>query len=86
MNEFEKYKELKVAGKTPAEVFQIARKDGVDEIKMIRLLRQVFNLSLTEAKEVIVNGKTGGSLSAHQQSLAKPVEQALDHKEERSGN
>ena len=36
---------------SPREVYAEAKRDGVDVIQAIRLLRNVFGLSLTEAKE-----------------------------------
>lgn len=53
MDEFSKYEQLRLAGKTAAEVYGAAKSDGVDDIRAIRMLRALFGMSLGEAKEAI---------------------------------
>jgi hypothetical protein len=52
MSEFAKYAEMRSTGASSHDVYFAAKADGVDAIKMVRLLRQVFGLSLAEAKQV----------------------------------
>lgn len=79
MDGFQDYEELKIAGHDPAFVFNTAKADGVDDITMIRLLRQVFGLSLAEAKGVMVTAKgKGETLSEHQGKVAESVAKILD--------
>ncbi len=50
-----KYFELKERGFTAREVLAIAQEDGLDSLKVIL---QVFNLSLREAKEIFMTTKS----------------------------
>jgi hypothetical protein len=50
-----KYIELKERGFTAREVLAIAQEDGLDVLKVIL---QVFNLSLREAKEIFMTTKS----------------------------
>jgi hypothetical protein len=50
--EFAKYEEMGSTGVSAHDVYTTAKADGIDPIKMIRLLRHVFGLSLAEAKRV----------------------------------
>ncbi len=52
-NQFGKYEEMRNLGVTPREVYFATRADGLDGIESIRALREVFNLSLQEAQEII---------------------------------
>jgi hypothetical protein len=61
--ELTKYIELKERGFTASEVLAIAREDGLDELKVIL---QVFNLSLREAKEILM---TSSYLAFHEQLM-----------------
>jgi hypothetical protein len=49
MSEFAQYEEMRSRGASAHDVYSAAKANGVDAIKMIRLLRQVFGLSLAEA-------------------------------------
>ncbi len=54
----------------PAAIYLAAKEDGVDRIARIRLLRELFGMSLTEAKETIVAAEgTAPSLTDHQDRL-----------------
>src|SRR3979411_1619649 len=48
-----KYNGMKAAGASPRDVYNAAKSDGVDEIAAIRLLRELFGLSLRQVKQVI---------------------------------
>jgi hypothetical protein len=54
MDDWSKYQRLADEGATPYEIYLRAKDDGVDHIACIRLLRQVFNLDLMQAKEVTI--------------------------------
>lgn len=53
MNDMSKYERLRDLNHPPEVVYLAARKDGVNEISAIRMLRAVFGLSLSEAKKAI---------------------------------
>jgi hypothetical protein len=48
-----KYEKLKNAGKSPREIYLAAKADGVGEVNALCLLRDVFGLSIVEAKDVM---------------------------------
>lgn len=50
-----KYRDMKAAGVSPRRVYDAARSDGMDDIALIRLLRELFGLSLGEVKQLIGN-------------------------------
>src|SRR5574341_307954 len=52
-NRFSRYDEMRDLGADPQEVYLAARDDGFDEIEVIKVLRQVFHLSVREAQEAI---------------------------------
>jgi hypothetical protein len=52
MSQFGKYAEMRSNGASPHDVYLAAKADGIDAIKMILLLRQVFGLSLADVKRV----------------------------------
>lgn len=58
MSEFSNYEQLRLAGKTAAEVYAAAKAHGMEDIRAIRMLRTVFGMSLGEAKEAIGVAKT----------------------------
>ncbi len=62
-NQFSKYEEMRDLGSDPQEVYLATKDDGLDDIKSIRALRQVFNLSLREAQKAISQAKI--ELSQH---------------------
>ncbi len=50
---FSKYEVMKGTGATPQEVYSAVRKDGFSRLEGIMALRQVFNIPLSDAKEVL---------------------------------
>jgi hypothetical protein len=54
MDDFSKYEELRDSGSTAKQVHEAGKADGLDSITLIRLVRKVFDLSLADAKRVIV--------------------------------
>jgi hypothetical protein len=56
---FRKYEQMKLSGATPQEVYRQLRRDKLDRVNSIKILRRVFDLSLDEAAEILqTNGKT----------------------------
>lgn len=56
---FSKYEQMKFSDATPQQVYRQLRRDKIDRINMIKILRCVFDLSLEEATEILqTNGKT----------------------------
>ncbi len=71
-----KYVQMKNQGAIPIDIYLAAKADQLDGISRIRLLRQIFDLSLTEAKEVSIIAD-GTSLAAHNERIADALEKAL---------
>jgi len=76
MSEFEKYEAMRLAGRTAAQVYEVAKQEGVDSIARIRLIRAVFGLDLVEAKEVSSAVDNGKTLNESQQELVGALEAA----------
>jgi len=51
--DFKKYQSLKQEGKTPVEVYSAAHTDGYNDLSCFKILCEVCNTSLREAKEVM---------------------------------
>jgi hypothetical protein len=51
---FSKYEKMRDAGMTVRDVYWAARQEGLDKIELIAMLRQVFQLSLPEAQNAMV--------------------------------
>lgn len=78
MDNFEKYEQLRLAYQSPAAIYLIAKADRLDFPASIRMLRQVFKLSLVEAKEVtVVATGLATSLSEYQGKFADALEEAF---------
>ncbi len=76
---FQKYEKMRDQGGSPKEVYLAAKKDGLDFLALIRLLRKVFSLSFTQAKEVTVIGDgLASSLDEHQGKFIPGVKRALE--------
>lgn len=71
MTDFPKYKEMKVLGKSAAEVYATARADGLNQLVSIYVLREVYGLSLVEAKKVSFEVDTGQDSEVSQPGLQK---------------
>jgi hypothetical protein len=52
VTDFSKYHALKDNGKRPFEVYASAKMDGLDEVATMLVLREVFDLSLVDARKV----------------------------------
>lgn len=84
VNHFEKYLHLRRAGSSPAQVYLQAVADGLKEIACFRLLREVFGLTLVEAKRVIVEASgASSSLEARQEQILPGLKRALEDFEDR---
>ena len=82
MSEFSRYTALRQAGASPVDVWRQATNDGVDAVKRIRLVRELFGLTLIEAKAVSVKATSGRSLDEHYDGLAEGLEAALADEDE----
>lgn len=82
MDVAQKYEALRGSGNTPLEIYLVAKQDGLNKAARIKLLRLLFNLSLSEAKEVTIRARTDGdTLSEYQARLILPLEKALENAE-----
>jgi hypothetical protein len=61
IEDFSIYEQMRTNGSSPQEVYLTAKSDGHNFMVCIRLLRRVFDLSVFEAKEVIVIGNEWGT-------------------------
>jgi hypothetical protein len=74
----EKYQKLRNDGTTPEDAYRAARADELDEIESLKMLRDVYELSITEAKTVSTNVETGAtSLEEFQQNLMESLNNLL---------
>ena len=70
MSNDSKYKKMALAGKGPCDVYLEARNDGLKFFQIIKLLRDLFDLSMAEAKEItIVAEGSAANLSEYQEKL-----------------
>ncbi len=78
MNDFTKYTKLRDMGASAADVWVLAAHGGVDHVTRIRLIREVFSLSLVEAKAVSIKARSGVDLAEHQEELLEGLNKVLD--------
>ena len=71
------YHDMKRSGATAHQVYQAAKVGGLDQFACIRALRQLFDLTLAEAKGVMIEVDHGMSISDWQGKLAVSLEQAF---------
>jgi hypothetical protein len=83
MEDCSKYIVMRDHGVRAEEVFRQARQDGCDPVACLRIVRQVFNLSLIEGKAVMIKADTGTSLQEHEEKLIPGLKQALQETEEK---
>lgn len=82
-DDFSRYHGLRRNGSSPAEVYRHAVADGMDEIACFRLLREVFGLSLVDAKRVVVTASgRAESLEEHQEGLLPGAKNAVRDSED----
>ncbi len=78
MNEFSEYQEMKENGIEARVVYLLGKKNGLDTIALIRMLRVVYGLTLVQAKEVSITADGRfKSLSEYQETLLPALEEAL---------
>ena len=78
MDNFDEYESMREAGVPPEAVYVAGRKNGLDFITSVRMLRRVFGFDLGRAKEVtVVAEKLAPDLSTFQERLKPDVEEAL---------
>jgi len=82
MEDFSKYIAMRDNGEGAEEVFRQARHDGFDTVTCLRMVRQVFHLSLIEGKAVMMKADTGVALQEHEENLITGLQQALKETEE----
>ena len=78
MNDLSKYQVLRTEGADSAAVYRALRADGHGQVEGIRMLREVFSLSLVNAKSVIDELETGRSTEVSQPGLEKVFADELD--------
>ncbi len=81
MSEFGKYEKIRRDGGSPHMVWRTASEDGVRFAARIRLIRELFGLSILEAKRIHVECDHGLGLDEYQASLARGLEAALGESE-----
>jgi hypothetical protein len=78
-DDFSRYERMRHSGAQPVLVYQTAKAAGFDPVTVFRLVRQVYSLSLVQAKEVsVITDDLAKSLSEHQERLIGPLEEALN--------
>jgi hypothetical protein len=78
MEDFSKYERLRAGGITAIAMWRQAQDDGLDFGSRIRMIRKVFGLTLMQAKEVSVKAESGRTLTEHQETLARGIEDVLE--------
>jgi hypothetical protein len=53
VEDFSQYEKMRDAGRTPQEVGLAARSHGLEAIKIIKIMRAVFSMSLIDAKKMV---------------------------------
>jgi len=77
MADFSPYIACRDKGASALTVWRQAEADGMDPVSRIRLLRELFGLTLIEAKAVSIQARTGANLQAYQEGLVEGLAEAL---------
>lgn len=77
-HEFPAFHKMKQRGDTAVSCARVAIAGGLDFTAQIRMLREVFGLSLTDAKEVRVMCDGWRSLDEYQESLLPALEAVFE--------
>jgi hypothetical protein len=72
------FRRMKSDGATPETIF-LAAENRHGSVEAIRILRTIFNLSLTAAKEVMVRAHGAASLDEHQKLLLPALKKTLEN-------
>lgn len=86
MSEQRKYQLMQEHGASPKRLLARARDDGLTDVECIRLIRQLFGLSLIEAKAILVEVESGSTLEEHQESLHAGLIDAVAEAENSEGD
>lgn len=79
MSDFSKYNQMRESGATAQQVYTTAKADQLNLASCIKMLRDIFNFSLVEAKEVMIMvDQPGTSLNEHQRNLIPGIEKAIE--------
>lgn len=54
---FSRYEQMRTAGMNAREIYWAARREGLDNIELVKMMRQIFQLSLREAQSVIAEAE-----------------------------
>jgi ribosomal protein L7/L12 len=85
MNEQSKYGEMVGSGADAGQVYLAAKADGLSSLESIRLIRELFGLSLVEAKEVsVVADELASSLSEYQERFIPALEALIEEEQRES--
>ena len=83
MDDFTEYERMKSEGIDVQTVSRYAAKKGLDEFAQIRMLREVFGLSLLRAKEIEVCQEFGvRSLTEYQEKLFPALKELFQNEQE----
>lgn len=79
MIDFEKYEKMCDAGASAKAVYLATEADGLNQIESIKILIQVFKLSLVQAKEITVTSHgEASSLDEYQEKYILPILEKLE--------
>jgi len=78
MDDFSKYVAFKLEGTSSLTSYLTAKEDGLDRFALIRMLREVYGLSLDEAKNVSFKAETGEELEEYQGKHIEDFKKVLD--------
>jgi hypothetical protein len=77
MIDLQQYRQLMEQGASPKRLYRAMKDDGVDPISCIKAIRQLLDISVREAKVIMIQVDTGQTLSAFQASLLPALSQVL---------
>ena len=66
----DKYSELKAQGLSLIDIYKQMKADGLSNLDVIKPLRQMFGLSLVEAKGIMIEATTSDDLNTYQEKVA----------------
>jgi hypothetical protein len=72
-----KYQALKQAGLSPTLIYQTLKADGLERIACIKMLRQLLDISVVEAKELMTEVDAGRMHDSVQAALTPDLDQAF---------
>ncbi|GLR12982.1 hypothetical protein GCM10007907_17720 [Chitinimonas prasina] len=78
MTQFDEYVEMQAIGVEPLDAYLAARHNSLDQVTSIRMLREVYGLSLDDAKKVSFKGDTGVEYNEQEGTLVAEFTKVLD--------